>query len=119
MDYSEKIRRPMSEALRTAKLNDEERAFVAGSPASQRAAPSPETAEPPAKLEGASRRIPESIAMGGPISMTFRLPCDLPPLLFSAAAERKAKREHPFTQQDIVAEALRGWLQLHGYVSDW
>jgi hypothetical protein len=45
--------------------------------------------------------------------MTFRLPADLSHHLMRAAVERKLKRERPFSQQDIVAEALQDWLRQH------
>lgn len=47
------------------------------------------------------------------VSTTFRLPSDLPALLIQISAARKVRREAPFTQQDIVAEALRKWIQAH------
>jgi len=32
-----------------------------------------------------------------------------------AAFDRKMKRQRPFTQQEIVSEALSLWLKKHGY----
>ena len=49
-----------------------------------------------------------------PVSMTFRLPPELPAALLRVAMERKLRREEPFTQQDIVAQALREWLERNG-----
>ena len=46
--------------------------------------------------------------------MTFRLPAELPTALLRAAMERKLRGEEPCTQQDIVAEAVRDWLERHG-----
>lgn len=46
--------------------------------------------------------------------MTFRLPADLPEALLRASMERKLRRQSPFAQQDIVAEAVRQWLRRHG-----
>ena len=46
--------------------------------------------------------------------MTFRLPTELPAALLRVAMERKLRREEPFTQQDIVAQALREWLERNG-----
>ncbi len=43
-------------------------------------------------------------------SITVRLPGDLPQQLLRASLERKLRRLRPFTQQDIVAIALREWL---------
>jgi hypothetical protein len=47
------------------------------------------------------------------VSMTFRLPADLPGRMIQVSADRKVRREAPFSQQDIVAEALREWLDKH------
>lgn len=47
--------------------------------------------------------------------MTFRVPATIPPALLKASSERKIKQIQPFTQQDIVAEALTAWLQKNGY----
>jgi hypothetical protein len=50
----------------------------------------------------------------GIVSATFRLPATLPPALLKASSDRKIKKVHPFTQQDIVAEALTDWLKKNG-----
>lgn len=126
MNYS--IRRSMSEALRTDKLTEEALTFVTG-----KASPS---AQVPA-LTGESRSAKDlapqteqamslsrdglgkptqpshSALFAGTISMTFRLPTELSARLCSASAERKSRRERPFSQQDIVAEALDEWLERH------
>jgi len=34
--------------------------------------------------------------------------------LLKASSDRKIKKVHPFTQQDIVAEALTDWLKKNG-----
>ena len=68
------------------------------SPATKRPAPSGTNAAP----------APDST-----VSMTFRLPADLPCRLIQISAERKVRREVPCSQQDIVAEALREWLTTH------
>jgi hypothetical protein len=49
------------------------------------------------------------------VSMTFRLPADIPAGLIRAAADQKLKQVAPCSQQDIVAEALAQWLRKHGY----
>ncbi|MGE3312803.1 MAG: hypothetical protein AB7O66_22770 [Limisphaerales bacterium] len=46
----------------------------------------------------------------GPVSMTFRLPADLPEALLRASMARKLRRLRPWTQQDIVTAAVREWL---------
>jgi hypothetical protein len=39
----------------------------------------------------------------------------LPPLLLRASADRNIKKTRPFTQQNIIAEALADWLRKNGY----
>ena len=95
MDYSEKNRRTMSEALHTGKLKEVELAFVQGAPAR------------PATTDN-------SAALSGSVSMTFRLPAALSGRLIRAATDRKLNRQPPSTQQDIVAEAVANWLKKHG-----
>jgi hypothetical protein len=68
--------------------------------------------ERPAKPKTEKGREPESVAI---VSATFRLPATIPPALLKASSERKIKKIHPFTQQDIVAEALTVWLQKNSY----
>lgn len=97
MNYS--IRRPLTEALRMGKVTQEGVNFVAGEPTP--AAPPP---------QGADRNQP---VPAGTISMTFRIPTVLAAGLTATAAERKTRRERPFSQQDIVTEALAEWLQRH------
>jgi hypothetical protein len=50
------------------------------------------------------------------VPMTVRVPTRIPEALLKAASERKLKKTKPYTQQDIVAEALQNWLQKHGYM---
>ena len=57
---------------------------------------------------------PEPVASNALVSMTFRVPAELPSALVRASADRKAKRLRPFTQQDIVTEALSQWLKRNG-----
>lgn len=116
MDYSEKPRRAMSEALRTPKLNDEALAFVVGTPPARGQSHSGGAGASEPERPPMSATTSVSTLLSGSVSMTFRLPDDLPRLLLLAAAERKARRERPFTQQDIAAEALRTWLQKNGYL---
>src|SRR5262245_53940971 len=52
-----------------------------------------------------------SVGGSGFVSMTFRLPSEIPPSLLRASSERKIKKLRPFTQQEIVAEALSQWLR--------
>src|SRR5271165_2928314 len=47
------------------------------------------------------------------VPQTYRLPQRLVEDLARAAIERKIKRRKPWSQQDIVAEAIREWLSKH------
>ena len=47
------------------------------------------------------------------IPQTYRLPQRLVEDLARAAIERKIKRRKPWSQQDIVAEAIKEWLRKH------
>jgi hypothetical protein len=58
---------------------------------------------------------PASTAYASCIAMTVRVPSKLPTRLLRAATDRKINRQWPFTQQQIVAQALEQWLQTHGY----
>ena len=49
------------------------------------------------------------------VSMTFRIPASVPTALLRASSERKIRRERPFTQQEIVTEALGQWLNRNGF----
>jgi hypothetical protein len=56
-----------------------------------------------------------SMASGSPVlvSQTYRLPADLVKELTRVAVFRKLDRSAPWSQQDIVAEAIRDWLEKH------
>lgn len=75
-----------------------------------RAATLPRKRTSPAPNRPAQDRQNAAPAPDSTVSMTFRLPADLPSRLIQVSAERKVRREAPFSQQDIVAEALREWL---------
>jgi hypothetical protein len=130
MDCLDKTRRTMSEALRTPELSQEALDFITGAAAKPSSHPVPVVnSEPPAAQSNAvslalppiapskSNRVLNEPSQLSPtptsatISMTFRLPAHLAPRLFRASVERKLQRAHPFSQQDIVAEALANWLQ--------
>jgi hypothetical protein len=119
MDAS--TRRTLGAALQTAKLNDEQMAFVTGRALERTVAT--ESVLPVANLMPAppasntvlkSNPPTETAALSSTMSMTFRLPSDLATTLMRVALERKLRREEPFSQQDIVAEALRDWMLRHG-----
>ena len=135
-------RRPMTAALRTADLPPEMLAFVkAGTPQPQIV---PVIRENPVQLEPASGktmestpavpprfeeeeslrptkprtiRDPEPVAHPGLVSLSIRVPPEVPEGLVRASAERKIKRLRPWTQQEIVAEAITQWLKRNGYSS--
>jgi hypothetical protein len=52
------------------------------------------------------------------VSVYFRLPVELSQALLKASLERKLNKTLPFTQQDIMAEALQIWLQKNGFMPD-
>lgn len=99
--------------------------------ASQAAVPSPPqpaqpvavATEPPeekpeakaAKPKKIREREPEPVASNALVSMTFRVPAELPSALVRASADRKARRIRPFTQQEILSEALVQWLKRNDY----
>jgi len=59
----------------------------------------------------------EAVPFGGLAHLSVRLPADLPHILLRASMERKLAREEPWTQQEIVAEALMQWLKKHGFLT--
>jgi hypothetical protein len=72
-------------------------------------------AEQPAK-----KRMPKHVTEEGEespfpirVPQTYRLPQRLVEDLARAAMERKIKRRKPWSQQDIVAEAIGEWLRHH------
>ena len=129
MNCSDKNRRSMAQALQTGELSEDARAFVAGKapPGSEELAvaspkplpqsPRPSLPTPAPRQNGVPKPTPmdSSPSVAGIVSITIRLPASLPSRLLRASVERKLRREQPFSQQDIVAEALHAWLDLHGY----
>ena len=123
-------KRTMSEALHASNLGAEAAAFVAAGAAGSvvagtpppapapaaRANLSPVTLPPavPAASEAAFVHSPLPAERRAPVSMTFRLPAELPTALLRGAMERKLRGEPPYTQQDIVAQAVREWLERNG-----
>src|SRR5947209_5504461 len=103
-------RRTLSQALQTSEFSKAAIAFVGGS-ASQPA----ESIEDSDKAQTAAKSpLPElsgDASGSGTVSMTFRLPWDLCSRLLRVSLDRKLKRQKPFTQQDIMADALAVWLK--------
>src|ERR1017187_5240756 len=117
MDCSDKPRRTLSAALQTRELSDEALAFVNGTgnngakpitPANNSSVP---RATPPANGVPIASPTVLEVPSSGTVSMTFRLPSELSSRLIRASVERKLKRERPFSQQDIITQALAQWLE--------
>ena len=111
----------MGEALQTAGLSPEELTFVTGGELSSPVAPAdkPKTDQPPRRPKAravvtsvADKAAPDS-APGATVSMTFRLPVDISKRMLQIALNRRLCRLHPWSQQGIVADALRAWLDSH------
>jgi hypothetical protein len=49
------------------------------------------------------------------VTLTVRLESDIVAALVRASAERKIRQETPYTQQDIISEALKRWLYEAGF----
>jgi len=102
--------------LQTGKLTDEALSFINGTgnngpkpitPANDVSVP--RATSPSNGVHIAAPAIVE-VPTAGTVSMTFRLPSELSSRLIRVSVERKLKRQSPFSQQDIVAEALTQWL---------
>ena len=103
-------RRTLSQALQTSEFSEAAIAFVSGV-ASEPA----QSVEPSATVGTAPKPTPPEPSGGasgvGTVSMTFRLPAELCSRLLRVSLDRKLKRQKPFTQQDIMAEAINYWLK--------
>lgn len=121
-----KPNRSLTEALETARLPEAALAFVnAGAPVARvqlvgfTPDRKPESSVaagllahvPKASMEAPSAEDKPLVLPPGPVSMTFRVPADLPEALLRASMARKLRRLRPWTQQDIVTEAVREWLE--------
>lgn len=71
---------------------------------------------PKVKGKVAQFKEPAPAAREALVSTSFRVPETLLEGLLRAASERKLKRQRPFTQQEIVADALSTWLKRGGYL---
>ena len=122
-------RRTLSAALQTGNINEEAKNFVktGGAKSVQDATAtqpvqSEKTENPRPPGMGAKQRLrlgdeAEVEAEANLVSLTVRVPRIVSPGLLLASVDRKLKRQRPWTQQEIVAEALTLWLQQHGYLS--
>lgn len=68
--------------------------------------------------EAATQQAPlmPGFSMPGVVSLNTRIDPEISAALLTASMQRKIQRQQPFTQQDIVAEALRDWLRKHGFM---
>ena len=73
----------------------------------------PKTVNDPAEKKQILRQPADEIPSPVLVPQTFRLPQRLIEDLARAAIERKIKRRRPWSQQDIVAEAIKEWLRKH------
>jgi hypothetical protein len=98
-------RRSMSNALSPEKV-----AFLRGERVEERPS-APERSAP----EQVQR---SSLPLGGRgrVTVTVRLEPDIAEALSQASAERKMKRFEPYTQQDIIGDALKQWLRDAGFL---
>lgn len=55
--------------------------------------------------------------LAGAVSLNVRIEPEISTALLRASMDRKIRRLDPFTQRDIVAEALAAWLRSNGYMS--
>jgi hypothetical protein len=63
-----------------------------------------------------STALPQ-FTMAGAVSLNVRIEPEISTALLRASMDRKIQRLDPFTQRDIVAEALAEWLKKHGYLA--
>jgi len=117
-------RRTLSVALQTGNLPDAALDFVKGTAAKpapetiNRGTEAPTVEESQLAADPLKRRLQPTdldTAEAGLVSITVRVPRSVPPGLLLASVDRKLNRQRPWTQQEIVAEALTGWLRQHGY----
>jgi hypothetical protein len=120
-------RRPMSAALKTVELPPEALSLIReGTPQSRVETPrveKPVFAQPRVKVDEEDepprrpvrRNEPEPAAVGLAF-LSFRLPQPVAEALLRASLERKLQRMRPWTQQEITAEALTGWLRKQGFL---
>lgn len=72
---------------------------------------------PQAPVQVAPAALNPQFTMPGVMSLNTRISAEISTALLTASMQRKIQRQNPFTQQDIVAEALTEWLRTRGYLS--
>lgn len=97
-------RRSMASALSPEKV-----AFLRGETAEPRPGPEEEPAERKAQRGSPAPAGRERV------TVTVRLEPEVVEALSQASAQRKLKRLEPYTQQDIIGDALKQWLQQAGF----
>ncbi len=65
----------------------------------------------------AAQKEPEPAPVIGLSHLSVRLPAELPQALLRASLDRKLKRIKPWTQQEIVMDALTLWLRKNNYLN--
>jgi hypothetical protein len=85
-------------------LSPEKVAFLRGETAEQRPTIEEKGETPPSSQGGRER-----------VTITVRLEPEVAAALTHASAERKVKRIEPYTQQDMIGEALKQWLHDAGF----
>lgn len=142
---TQQLRRPMGAALRTSDLSPDALAFIqAGTPQPKFVEPvkviaspvKPETPEmePPQpgppndnqpetiersrtpKPRGQREKTAEPVHPVSRITLSIRVPYEIPEGLLRASTDRKLKHLKPSTQQEIAAEAISRWLRENGYL---
>jgi hypothetical protein len=108
-------RRSMTNALSPEKV-----AFLRGEAIEERpSAPEPSTSQQRtpqrSTVEKVERPLPPPAGRGR-ITVTVRLEPDVAEALSHASAERKMRRIEPYTQQDIIGDALKQWLRDAGFL---
>ena len=71
---------------------------------------------PQAPIHPAPATLNPQFTMPGVMSLNTRVSAELGTALLTASMQRKIQRLHPFTQQDIVGEALTEWLLKRGFL---
>lgn len=122
-------RRSLSQALQTAELPPEAFALIkegSSRPIREMSAPSskrepeihevrqlvlPAAIPEPARIEGE----PTVAAPRGLVPLSVRVESCLADTLLRVAFERKLHRKRPYSQQDIVTQAVQQWLKRNGY----
>ena len=84
-------------------------------PAKTETAPLPPQPQPEAVKTEIPAKVIQTPADNTLTALTTLVSPRIKTALFRASMERKIQRIEPFTQQDIVSEALAAWLTANGY----